>query len=257
VLTVMPVHALVPALMLIASAAFAADPAPSPAPPGDPKTSKTSILEAGAKSLQSRAPLAGFDIYLDGFHALKDDPSSQMEAHHYCKQVNEDFAQCVLFDGNTRAANLTGVEYIISEKLFDSLPLDERKLWHPHNYEILSGELIAPSLPDKAEHALMRRKINSYGKTWHFWPSSLFGKPEQKLPVGAAMLAWSFNRDGEVAPGLMQQRNQRMKVDMAQKRRNRADLPPMAHPQQGVDEMKDKFGRPTQDLPGVRDINAK
>jgi hypothetical protein len=71
------------------------------------------------------------------------------------------------------------------------------------------------------------------------------------------MLAWSFNRDGEVAPGLMQQRNQRMKVDMAEKRRNRADLQPMARAQQGVDEMNHKFGRPPQDLPGVRDINAK
>ncbi len=28
-----------------------------------------------------------------------------MEAHLYCNQVNEDFAQCVLFDGNTKQAN--------------------------------------------------------------------------------------------------------------------------------------------------------
>jgi len=52
----------------------------------------------------------------DSFHPMKQEPAHQMEAHHFCKQVNEDFAQCVLFDGNTSAANMTGVEYIISEK---------------------------------------------------------------------------------------------------------------------------------------------
>jgi hypothetical protein len=37
------------------------------------------------------------------------------------------------FDGNTRNANLTGIEYIISERLFEQLPRDERPYWHPHN----------------------------------------------------------------------------------------------------------------------------
>jgi hypothetical protein len=31
----------------------------------------------------------------------------------------------------------------------------------------------------------------------------------------------------------------------------------MARPQQGVDAMKDTFGRATQDIPGVRDANPK
>jgi hypothetical protein len=48
---------------------------------------------------------------------MKDAPAEQVTSHHHCNQVNEDFAQCVLFDGNTRNANLHGIEYIISEKL--------------------------------------------------------------------------------------------------------------------------------------------
>ena len=70
-------------------------------PAGEPKTPKTRLLEAGAKLLQDTSPLKPFDIYLVGFHPMKDHPENQMEAHHYCQQVNEDFAQCVLFDGNT------------------------------------------------------------------------------------------------------------------------------------------------------------
>ena len=71
------------------------------------------------------------DIYLVGFHPLKDDPAHQFEAHHFCRPVNEDFMQCTLYDGNTPDANLNGIEYIISEPLFERLPEHERQYWHP------------------------------------------------------------------------------------------------------------------------------
>jgi hypothetical protein len=44
-------------------------------------------------------------VHLVGFHAAKNQPSHQMEAHHDCRQVNEDFAQCALYDGDAAAAN--------------------------------------------------------------------------------------------------------------------------------------------------------
>src|SRR5690606_5279909 len=99
---------------------------------------------------QGQSPLAGMDVYLVGFHPMKDQPERQMEAHHFCRQVNQDFAQCALFDGNTKDANLTGIEYIVSEKLFRTLPEAERRFWHPHNGEILSGQLVAPGIPSVA-----------------------------------------------------------------------------------------------------------
>ena len=132
----------------------AQDSKPPVAPPGQAKTSSTRALEAGATLLQRTAPLHGYDIYLDGFHSMKAHPDQQMEAHHYCRQVNEDMAQCILFDGNTANANLDGIEYIISEKLFNTLPEQERPFWHPHNGEILSGQLVAPGIPQAAEQLL-------------------------------------------------------------------------------------------------------
>lgn len=86
--------------------------------------------------------------------------------------MNGDFAQCILFDGNGPEARLTGIEYIISEKLFQNLPEEEQQYWHPHNFEILSGQLVAPAIPEIAEHELMLLKMNSYGKTWHVWDTS-------------------------------------------------------------------------------------
>lgn len=241
---------------VMASAAFAQEPVqPAAAPAGEAKTPKTKLLEAGAKLLQSASPLKPFDIYLVGFHPMKGHPEDQMEAHHYCHQVNEDFAQCVLFDGNTKDANLNGIEYIISEKLFAKLPEEEKKYWHPHNGEILSGQLVAPDIPDIAEKALMKGKMNSYGKTWHVWNTGFYeGKAGgDMLPLGEPMLAWSFNRDGEAKPGLVKKRDKEMKIDSAQKRKERADLRQLARPQSGVDDLKGKFAGPTQDIPRVID----
>jgi hypothetical protein len=235
-----------------ATLSAAAAEVPPTTPAGDAKTAETKTLESGAKLLQGSPPLAGFDIYLVGFHPLKEDPGQQMESHHYCHQVNQDFAQCVLFDGNTQDSNLDGVEYIISEKLFNSLPNEEKQFWHPHNGEILSGQLVAPGIPQAAEKALMKGKLNSYGKTWHFWNTGHEGhSTADRLPLGEPMLAWSFNRDGEALPGLVEKRDGRMEIDSARVREERAELVKLAKPQSGVDALKDRFGRPTQDIPGV------
>ena len=120
----------------------------------------------------------------------------QMEAHHYCIQVNEDFAQCALFDGNAAASRLTGVEYIISAHLYDTLPADEKAYWHPHNFEILSGQLRLPGVPDVAEKEALKSKINSYGKTWHTWMTGMYGQKGEPAarPRAAAMELQSRRR---------------------------------------------------------------
>lgn len=225
-------------------------------PPGADKTAKTRVLEVGTKVLQGNAPVAKMDIYLNGFHPMKDHPEHQMEAHHFCHQMNQDFAQCALFDGSGPQANLNGVEYIISEKLFATLPDAEKKYWHPHNSEILSGQLIAPGIPQVAEKALMKDKMNSYGKTWHVWNTGMFGAVADKLPYGEPMLAWSFNRDGEAMPAMVEQRDKRLGVSSADKRSDRADLRSLARPQSGVDDLKGAFPRPTKDIPGVVDVRV-
>jgi hypothetical protein len=220
-------------------------------PAGQKEETKTKLLEAGAAVLQTNAPLDPMDVYLVGFHPVKADPSHQMEAHHFCHQVNEDFAQCALFDGNTESANLIGIEYIISEKLFESLPVKEKKYWHPHNYEILSGQLVAPGIPAVAEHELMQGKMNSYGKSWHVWDTGTFEHKGDKLPLDDPRLMWSFNRDGEVRPGLVESRDKRLGISTEETRRARQDLVSLAEPQAGVDALKGRFPGPTESIPGV------
>jgi hypothetical protein len=218
----------------MASAALADKTEPKVSPPGEPPSAKTHVLKSGATALQTDAPVTGMDVYLVGFHPMKDDPARQMEAHHFCRQVNEDFAQCALFDGNTARANLTGIEYIISEKLFETLSAEERQRWHPHNYEILSGQLIAPNIPGPVEKELFEGKMNSYGKTWHVWATD----QGERLPTGEAMLAWSFNRDGEARPEMVEARDKRFGVSSAQKRKERSELARLAKPQEGIDALE-------------------
>jgi hypothetical protein len=225
-------------------------------PAGRGKSAWPAALEQGANLLQAATPLKGFDVYVVGFHCAKGEPDFQMEAHHYCRVVNDDLLQCVLFDGNTKDANLIGVEYIISDRLFDGMPDQEKPYWHPHNFELLSGQLVAPGLPEAAEKAFFKLLVNSYGKTWHTWHThGGGGRPGMDLPYGDPKLMWSFNRDGECDEALRRDRDQAMGLDTAAKRADRQSFLELARPQWGVDAMKDDFPD-TMPIPGVTDVHA-
>lgn len=224
-------------------------------PAGEPTSTWLGVLEQGARVLQSAPPLRDFDVYVVGFHCAKGEPDFQMEAHHFCRVVNDDLLQCVLFDGNTRDANLIGIEYIVSGRLFDTMPAEEKSYWHPHDYEVLSGQLVAPGLPRAAETSLMKHLVGSYGKTWHTWhtnPSD--GKPGMALPYGDPKLMWSFNRDGECDERLRHDRDEAMGLDTDAKRADRQSLLDLARPQWGVDAMKVDFPGSTP-IPGVVDVH--
>jgi hypothetical protein len=220
--------------------------------PGADRTATTAALETGANLMQAKAPVEKIAMYLNGFHVAKDNPKMQMEAHHYCNQANEDLAQCVLFDGNTAEARMMGIEYIISEKLYNTLPTEEKAYWHPHNYEILSGQLRMPGLPDIAEKEALKRKMNSYGKTWHTWMTGMRDHQPDPLPYGPPSLQWSLNRDGEDMPAMVAERDKRMSFNTADEKKDREDLVSLAKPQGGVDAMAGLFPDATP-VPGVTD----
>ncbi len=192
--------------------------------PGAPVSAKTAALEAGAATLQARPPIAAINTYLDGFHYYCGNRRGQMEAHHYVTILNEDVMQAVIFDGNQRDAKLMGVEYIISERLFKQLPAQEKQYWHSHRYEVKSGTLIAPGIPDAAEHALMSKIVNTYGKTWHTWHTDR----DKTLPLGEPALMMGFTADGQLDSALLRDRDRRFDMNTAEVREARRDIP--THP---------------------------
>jgi hypothetical protein len=196
-------------------------------PPGREETAKTKALEAGADLLQGKAPLRALDAYLDGFHFYSGSPQRQVEAHHYCGHLNEELIQCAIFDGNSANAKLMGIEYIISRALFEQLPQQEKRLWHSHVHEVRSGTLIAPGIPQVAEHALMEKLAGTYGKTWHTW--HMLGTNENDpaglgLPTGIPMLMMAFTEALEADPEMVAERDRRFEVSSAEKRDARSDI---------------------------------
>jgi hypothetical protein len=189
---------------------------------GTEKTGKTAVLETGAAALQGKSPLSKLNVYLDGFHFASGDLRGQMEAHHYCALLNEDVIQCALYDGNGEDAHLIGIEYVVSAKVFRSLPEDERALWHSHAFEVSSGQLIAPGIPQPAEHELMEKLVSTYGKTWHTWHTH----HGDAVPLGIPHLMMGFTGDGQVREALVAQRDQRFGIDSRDKKKQRADIIP-------------------------------
>jgi len=188
--------------------------------PGNEQSLKTQALEAGADLLQDKTPLRTLNAYMNGFHFYNGELGAQMEAHHYCGHLNEDVTQCVIFDGNEQDAKIMGVEYIISPALFAQLPPDEKRLWHSHVHEVRSGQLIAPGIPRIAEHELMEKVAQTYGKTWHTWHTDR----QQSLPLGIPLLMMGFTQDGQVDERLVAERDDRFGVTSAEKREQRKSI---------------------------------
>ncbi|QEC53919.1 uncharacterized protein DUF1264 [Anseongella ginsenosidimutans] len=189
--------------------------------PGDEKTTEDKVLNTGAELLQDETPLRQFSVYLDGFHFYNGNMDAQMEAHHYVQQLNEDVYQAIIFDGNGKDAKLMGVEYIITEELFKTLPGEEKLLWHSHHFEVKSGTLIAPGIPDAAEHELMEKLVSTYGKTIHTWHTD----QERTLPVGSPMIMMGFTADGQLHQQLLAERDRRFGISTEEVKAKRADIP--------------------------------
>ncbi len=189
-------------------------------PPGEAESAKTNILQTGADLLQSKAPLNSLNIYMDGFHFYNGNMQGQMEAHHYCSVLNEDLNQCVIFDGNSKTSKIMGVEYIVTAKLYKTLGAEEKKLWHSHVFEVKSGQLLAPGIPEVAEHEFMQKMAGTYGKTWHTWHTD----QQRDLPTGQPLLMMGFTDEGQINSALVENRDKRFNIKSADKVKNRADL---------------------------------
>ncbi len=96
----------------------------------------------------------------------------------------------MIYDGNVSDAKLMGLEYIVSDTVFATLPPEEKALWHSHVHEVKSGQLVAPGVPAPAEHALMEKLVRTYGKTWHTWHTDR----DKQLPLGEPHLMMDSRR---------------------------------------------------------------
>ena len=181
---------------------------------------KSHLLDTAADAVQGKKPIDAMSEFLNGFHFYADDMGRQVEANHFCTHLTEDFHQCVIYDSNLSNAKLIGIEYIVSEQVFKSLPDEEKRLWHSHQYEVKSGELVAPGVPEMAGHAFMESLVNTYGKTWHTWQIDR----DTTFPMGIPQLMMGFTQDGQINEAMVQDRDKRFGVSTGRAKQNRADI---------------------------------
>ena len=206
-----------PARALAVCAGLMAVAVAAPPPPAAPETCRP-----GAGRAEAANPLAAIHAHLCGFHFYSGDMKRAVRVDHYCSHLNADVFQCIVYDSDKPNARLIGVEYIISEALFKALPPDEKKLWHSHRYEVMSGLLTASGLSGAAETELMKEFANTYGKTWTLWQVDR----GDKVPLGLPKLMMAFTADGQADPNLVAERDRDLKIDSAAVKAQRADFSP-------------------------------
>ncbi len=172
---------------------------------------KTECDAGNVSKLKYADPVKDIHLYLNAFHIAKNNPGFEIEAHHYCSMRNldvsgEDIHQCVIYDSNVAPAKLLGIEYIVSNDTYQALPADDKKYWHPHAYEVISGQLIVPDLPDMGDDAL-EGYIKSWGKTFHTWPD-----PSTDVPLGEPLLMWSAGADGQISQKMIDKRDKQFNI---------------------------------------------
>ena len=100
------------------------------------------------------------------------------------------------------------------------MPEDEKRLRHSHHYEVKSGILVAPGIPDMAERAYFEDLVTTYGKTFHTWQYD-----RDDFPYGVPQLMMGLTEDGQADEELIHSRDRRLGVSTPGKRQDRAGIP--------------------------------
>lgn len=125
------------------------------------------IHNAHAKMMARPSPAMGFTLHIDALKHLAGHPNAV--AHHWCKGINDNLTECLLFDSDGPHARLVGVETIVPTKVWAKFSPSEQAQWHYHRTEIAKVHATLPDL-SKAEAAKVVASIlETYGKIYILW----------------------------------------------------------------------------------------
>ncbi|XP_020106158.1 oil body-associated protein 2B-like [Ananas comosus] len=191
-------------------------------PPGRGTTVGSHVLDKGAAALQALRPVRQMKQHACSFALYAHDLARQVEAHHYAARLNQDFLQCAVYDSPDSAARLVGVEYIVSDRIFETLPPEEQKLWHSHAYEIKSGLWTNPGVPEMLQRPELANLAKTYGKFWCTWQVDR----GDRLPLGAPALMMSPQAVdlGKVRPELVRRRDEKLGISTEDLRESRVEM---------------------------------
>jgi hypothetical protein len=120
-----------------------------------------------------------------GVHLLKDLPERSQVAYHYCKPLNGQVSQCILYDGTGPDARLIGIEYLVTDEVYRKMPAEEKVYWHDHKHEVDAGLIRSLTQTGAEEKQTLGAVRTLWGKVYHTWASGT------SYPRGPARLYWS------------------------------------------------------------------
>lgn len=132
------------------------------------------------------SPLDGYTIHVSAPHMMDGEVIGPF--HHYCKPINADIIQCILFESTDANARMTEVEYMVSKRLARKVipGWSHQQNWHDHKEEIETGR-VAVHYPTDQETVkkLVEYVADTDGIIFHLWPH---GAP---IPDGSVTIAQS------------------------------------------------------------------
>jgi hypothetical protein len=117
-------------------------------------------------------PVDGYNLPQGHLNAVRhnfDDPSLRVE--HFCKPHDRVMMVCQLYDSNSANATLIGIEYMITQGQYDSLPNREKPYWHAHREELRPerADPMMPELSPEQAQAEMAKMFPTWGKVIITW----------------------------------------------------------------------------------------
>ncbi|HEX7033360.1 MAG TPA: DUF1264 domain-containing protein [Nitrososphaera sp.] len=142
-------------------------------------TSSSTANDTATIASMSDKPVDGYDApqgHINAVRHIFNDPALRVE--HFCKPSDKIVLVCQLYDGASANATLIGVEYIITQERYDSLPDREKPYWHAHRVELRPdrADPMMPELSPEEARAQMAKLMPTWGKVVITW------NPDDELP---------------------------------------------------------------------------
>lgn len=117
---------------------------------------------------------------------------------------------------------MAGIEYIVSDNIFETLLPEEQKLWHSHAYEIKTGLWTLQGMPELLQDPEHKSLTKTYGKFWCTWQVDR----GDQLPLGAPSLMMSPQAVdiARVNPKLVKERDLRYGVSAGDVKESRVEM---------------------------------
>jgi hypothetical protein len=145
----------------------------------------------------AKSPAIGYNIHILAPHR-HEDGTVHGPYHHYCKVINPEVMQCMIFLSTDPDAELVEVEYFIDKKLVrENVTLEQwNRHYHDHAAEVASGNVqVLDTTPQQAKE-IAAAASKTDGIIFHMWsmgskvpngdvtfPTAISHKPVAKLVI--------------------------------------------------------------------------